>query len=451
MGTQLEARLADFEAGEALGSLVEDLDALDAGSSRSFTAKGHHRLDRLLFAFEDRLDRAVGAIPDPTGDAVGVRLAPRRLAEEDALDAPVDDRPSANAATVASASHIRIRARCSPRAGVPQTSLLAMGRRHLAAVALTLALGSLVVVPGAVAATEVGNECAASGYAADFTLLQLERAPGSLLPLAAPAGVVTEWKVDSGLASILAENLRVFRPTGKPDEFEAVADSPNEPILPGANAFKARIPVRAGDRFGAYAPSPSGALYCNSASAADVMGAVHFDSGVGSTQVFTPNPSFQVALSAIVEPDADGDGYGDQTQDRCPRGRAYHGECPRVRLHAFAKARRRAILLLVTASSAASVHVYGQVGSGVKRRPSQPGGRGERGAAIFALSGGTKHIGTGATTRFRIPLPKGILRRLDGLPASASLIATITASSTDLAGRVRNHQLKVRLRGRVRT
>jgi hypothetical protein len=325
-----------------------------------------------------------------------------------------------------------------------------MGRRHLVVVAMALATTSLASVPGAVAATEVGNDCTASSYAQDFTLLQLERASGSSLPLVAPAGVVTRWKVDSGLASILAEDLRVFRATGMPGEFEVVAASSNEAILPGANAFQTRIPVRAGDRFGAYAASPSGALYCNSASAADVMGAVHFDAGVGSTQTFTPNPSFQVAVSAIVEPDADGDGYGDQTQDRCPRGRAYHGECPRVRLHAGAKTRRRAILLLVTASSAASVHVYGQVGWGLEPSARRPAARRDRTRSIVALSGGTKHIGTGATTRFRIPLPKPVLRRLGRLAPSAALVAKITASSTDLAGRVRNRRLNVRLRGRAR-
>jgi hypothetical protein len=39
---------------------------------------------------EDRLDAAVGKVLHPTGDAVGQRTAPGRLAEEDALDVTLD-------------------------------------------------------------------------------------------------------------------------------------------------------------------------------------------------------------------------------------------------------------------------------------------------------------------------------------------------------------------------
>jgi len=324
-----------------------------------------------------------------------------------------------------------------------------MGRCGVALIVIALAVASLIAAPGAIAGTEVGNDCLANGYASGFTLLQLEKAGGSALPLSAPsAGVVTKWKVNSGLTSILAENLRVFRATGKPSEFRTIADSGTEAVLPGANVFHARIPVRTGDRFGVFAASPSGALYCTTANPADVMGALAFDGAVGSTQAFTSNPSFQVAVSALVERDADGDGYGDETQDGCPRGRAYHGECPRVRLNAVAKVKRHAIVLLVTASSEAYVDVYGQVGWGFKPAAKPAGRRARPTRLIVALSGGKKHIGTGATTRFKIPLPKAVLRRLGGLAPDESLTAKITAAATDLAGRRKNLGLRVKLKGR---
>lgn len=324
-----------------------------------------------------------------------------------------------------------------------------MGRCGAALIVIALAVASLIAAPGAVAGTEVGNDCLANVDTSDFTLLQLEKGGGSALPLSAPsAGVVTKWKVNSGLASILAENLRVFRAAGEANEFQAIADSRSEPILPGANAFDTRIPVRAGDRFGAYAASPSGALYCNTANPADVMGAVHFDAAVGSTQAFTPNPSFQVAVSVVVERDADRDGYGDKTQDGCPKGRAYHGKCPRVRLNAVAKVKRHAIVLLVTASSEAFVDVYGQVGWGIKPGAKPAGRRTRPTRLIVALSGGRKHIGTGATTRFKIPLPKAVRRRLGRLAPDESLTAKITAAATDLAGRSKSLRLRVKLKGR---
>lgn len=298
------------------------------------------------------------------------------------------------------------------------------------------------------AATEVGNQCIANGSASDFTLLQIERAPGSPLPLTAPAsGVVTKWRVNSGLTSVLAENLRVFRATGSPNEFQAIADSRSEPIVPGENAFDTRIPVLAGDRFGAYAASPSGALYCTSANPADVMGAVHFNAAVGTTQPYTPNAEFQVALSAVVEPDADGDGYGDETQDQCPKGAAYQGRCPRVRLGVVARARKRSILLRVSASSEAPVHVFGQVGWGFRPKPKTGARRSRPTRLIVGLSGGTKNVAPGRATRFRIPLPKAVIRRLGRLTSNQSLQAKITASATDLAGRVTKRRVTVKLKG----
>jgi hypothetical protein len=324
-----------------------------------------------------------------------------------------------------------------------------MRKRWGAVTAAGLTALSLGTASPAPAASEVGSRCLANGSASDFTLLQIEQAPGSPLPLTAPAsGVVTKWRVNSGLTSVLAENLRVFRATGGPNEFQAIADSRSEPIVPGENVFDTRIPVRAGDRFGAYAASPSGALYCTTADPADVMGAVHFNAAVGTTQAYTPNANFQVALSAVVEPDADGDGYGDETQDQCPKGAAYQGKCPHVTLGVVAVARKRSILLRVRGSSEASVHVFGQVGWGIRPKPRRDAGR-SRGKTrlIVGLSGGTKNVAPGRATRFRIQLPKAVLRRLGRLTPRESLKAKITAQATDLAGRVTNRRLTVKLKG----
>jgi hypothetical protein len=51
----------------------------------------HHRLDILLRALEDGLDRAVGAIARPAGDAAPLGLPARRVPEEDALHAAPGD------------------------------------------------------------------------------------------------------------------------------------------------------------------------------------------------------------------------------------------------------------------------------------------------------------------------------------------------------------------------
>ncbi|HET6509581.1 MAG TPA: PASTA domain-containing protein [Baekduia sp.] len=90
-----------------------------------------------------------------------------------------------------------------------------------------------------------------------------------------------------------------------------------------------RIPVEAGDRLGIFVPSGSG-----TAAASDpVAGYATFAASTAPTSgqtLSSPDASglSRVSLSATVEPDADHDGYGDETQDSCPSNPAIHvGPC----------------------------------------------------------------------------------------------------------------------------
>ncbi len=178
-------------------------------------------------------------------------------------------------------------------------------------------LGVLLLVPAASASTQVGNVCEGSKEATNALLIQLENA-SSALPIEAPAGVVTEWKVTSTVQT--TQRLKVVAPTGPEDEYRVVTETDEKNITPGINVFSARIPVPAGARFGLFAPAPSGGLFCESLKPADVMG---FHSGnlisTDAPEVFGPAKADRVAVSAVVEPDLDGDGFGDETQDKCPQ------------------------------------------------------------------------------------------------------------------------------------
>ena len=55
-------------------------------AARTVAHEADEPLDRVALALDDRLDAAIGEVPDPAGHAVGQRAAPGRLAEEDALD-----------------------------------------------------------------------------------------------------------------------------------------------------------------------------------------------------------------------------------------------------------------------------------------------------------------------------------------------------------------------------
>src|SRR6185503_11722623 len=149
----------------------------------------------------------------------------------------------------------------------------------------------------------------------------LSRAGGA--PIAAPAaGVVTKWTVNAGIplppGFTYSETMRVFRATGAPNEFLTVAESSPGAIGNGVNTFETRIPVQAGDRFGAFAPATglSLVLICPTASVEDKIGLKEGDVAPGGKATYEPAEALQLALSVTIEPDADNDGFGDETQDK---------------------------------------------------------------------------------------------------------------------------------------
>jgi hypothetical protein len=103
---------------------------------------------------------------------------------------------------------------------------------------------------------------------------------------------------------------------------------------PGVNTFPSRIPVAGGEHLGLRTDSPSSAedVDClRDSVAADVSG--NSDTGdpdpaIGASPTFFyTNPGTLLNVSATVEPDADRDGHGDETQDQCPTSAATQGDC----------------------------------------------------------------------------------------------------------------------------
>jgi hypothetical protein len=215
-----------------------------------------------------------------------------------------------------------------------------------------------------------------------------------------------------------------------------------------------RISVQAGDRIGAY--GPFGTVTCLTPDPGDVMGTYTGDALVGSTHTFAASTGEQVGVSAAVEPDADGDGYGDETQDKCPEKAALLTPCPTIALDAFPIVLKRSVLVLVSSSSSSAVHVFGQVGWKAKPRGSarssktKPGGGPATTGLIVGLAGGTQTVSPGEVAKFNVKLPKSVKRHLGQIPPSKSLKAQLTASTTDLAGRVSTRILTIRLPGQDR-
>jgi hypothetical protein len=201
-----------------------------------------------------------------------------------------------------------------------------VARLALGSAGIVVALG-LFATPQAVASTTIGDDFASGGCTGSgtpFTRLRAQTSsPGNLYE--APFdGVITSWTGTNGMWDHAA--LRVVR-LGSGTSFSVV----------GADAQRlddainlVRIPVRQRDVIGLYYDgtlgckgSNVGGGYATRDSLADVS--------PGSSGSFDPGndfPGYKISVAAQLERDADGDGYGDETQDLCPSDVSTQGLCP---------------------------------------------------------------------------------------------------------------------------
>jgi hypothetical protein len=137
-----------------------------------------------------------------------------------------------------------------------------------------------------------------------------------------------------------------------------------------------------------------------------------------------------VLVGGTLQPDIDGDGFGDLTQDRCPQSSAFHGPCPTVSFLPRPTVTAGAILVKVRASSKAPIAVSGDL----------PG------------PGGTPRVvqgvAKGKPATFRLPIPDGLQARLERVPPSRSLALRLKAHAVQVDGAPSTDHLIVQLRGR---
>jgi hypothetical protein len=140
-------------------------------------------------------------------------------------------------------------------------------------------------------------------------------------------GVLTSWTLTTGPEDLTGVKFKVGTATSATtftvDAETAAINVPKNGVL----TTPSRVPVKAGQRIGDYWASPSN-VTCHSA---DTNGAVLFtlgDIGPGQSFTFNQDTGDTFPLSAQLEPDADHDGFGDETQDACPTDAGTQGACP---------------------------------------------------------------------------------------------------------------------------
>jgi hypothetical protein len=180
-------------------------------------------------------------------------------------------------------------------------------------------LAALLGATGALAGKVIGSptwQNPGNEYITGSTLVQTNSPDGRY---AAPAaGVITSW---GKYASLDPKNLQVLKlkvarevPGGN---WQIVGESNFETLeaVGQKNTFPTRIPVQAGDTIGLYGPGKQIMVWKETG---------YSTFGKPGEDVLSSNPAFlEPALNWIIvvyatwEADADGDGYGDDSQDPC--------------------------------------------------------------------------------------------------------------------------------------
>ncbi len=304
----------------------------------------------------------------------------------------------------------------------------------------SVAVSLVAAAPGS-AATEFGNKCQANGAAPGTYTITSLLSPEPL-PLAAPvSGVITKLTASSAIPFPVAlpTAVRVLRPAGG-SNFTVVGET-SIGIQSGVVVSDARLPVLAGDQLGLHGlpfvfegePIPGLTVYCEAVAGAK-LGAAEGNVLVGSTANFAAVTEGLAPIAGMIEPDADNDGYGDETQDLCPQSAATQAACPLITIDAVGKARRNLATVLVAANTVTPVTVSATVklGKGKTAR----------------LRAAAKVVGPGGLGRFKLKFNKGLRKKLAALPRKKSLNLKITAEATNVIGQVSTDRIKTKLRGR---
>jgi hypothetical protein len=204
-----------------------------------------------------------------------------------------------------------------------------------------MAAGSLALAtpPTAGAAVTIGQSPpvagtpqTGAGCSAPFDIdgVQASSTTGNSYAVPAGGGVITSWSTFTPNGSGMLRFRVYVLGTGG---MTPVGESQVETVTPSSPpAFPTRIPVSGGERIG-YTVFTGAQLdncvYANTGNEGDFTRGSQGAAPIGQFEPFfaDPQPQALANLSAQLEPDADRDGFGDETQDGCPTDASTQAAC----------------------------------------------------------------------------------------------------------------------------
>jgi hypothetical protein len=309
-----------------------------------------------------------------------------------------------------------------------------------------LALG--VIAPAASASTTIGQllpPYAAGSCGASVAQTAVETGTQSYA-VPAGGGVITSWQTQTG-PNAGTVKLKVFRPTGSPTVYYVVGeDGPRSIAANTSPSFSSgiRIPVQAGDLLGLHGAGTNCTSYQPGKNGYHSVGfGLGMDPLAGNNATVEGGTS-QMALeiTAKIEPDADHDGYGDETQDQCPADAAAHllpcpvattppppdTTPPSLKLSSKAKQaalKAKAVIAIASADEAVSLKATGSV--------AVPGG------SSFSLTPTSANAAANVNASLSLAIPKEARAKIKkALKEGKKVKASVHVVAKDAAGNTSN-------------
>jgi hypothetical protein len=195
--------------------------------------------------------------------------------------------------------------------------------------------------PPAVAPARAGADAVTLGHIApngysgvcggsNGVLVQSASAPTTNSYTVPGAGVITAASYYA--TPEVTGSLRVLfvKPGAGANQWDIVERTPLLAQTPSSvNTWPLRIPVPAETRLGLFMPASNVACNIPGSLPGDTWSVSSGKDPLASTVTLgAPTGPFRLNLSAVWEPDVDGDGYGDVSQDLCPQKASLQTACP---------------------------------------------------------------------------------------------------------------------------
>lgn len=184
----------------------------------------------------------------------------------------------------------------------------------------------LLILPRAAAASTTLGEVGASGPGCPSATTVIQEgtpAGGPSYVVPSPGGVITSWTYQPGGTTDRVALVAYGGPIGiatATSSYEFLGASAVQSVPPGpAQTFLTRVPVGPGVHIGIQELDPASSCSHTTGDPLDVLADCLgcLPTPLDPFVTTTPMTMKRANVSAVLEPDVDHDGYGDQTQDQC--------------------------------------------------------------------------------------------------------------------------------------